>query len=886
MKQLWRRLQSMAGRRRIESGLSEEIQFHLDQQTQKNIRAGMTPDEARRQAFVRFGGVERVKEQTRDEFRPALFEDFLRDVQYGARLLRRTPAFAAVAILTLALGIGAATAVFSVVDGVLLRPLPYPDPDRLVRLFQVDASGRRNNTVSEPNFLDWQRNARSFAFMAELSPGPAPVSTGGEASMVSGSSVSRDFFDVMGVSPAIGRRFLDDELRVGGAPAAIISHRFWTTRYNSAPLSGLTIRIGGRLHQIVGVMPPAFDYPPASEYWYPRELSPPQTSRTAHNWMVLARVASHLAVEEAQRELSAVSRAMKAQHGDGTWMSDAAALPLREQLTAAARPVLLLLFGAAVLLLVIACLNVSNLQLARASTRHRELAVRLAVGADRGRITRQLLAEALVLATAAGAVGSLIAYGGVRALLLLQPANLPRITDVRVDGGVLLFALAAAVLTAALLGLVTALRTSSTQLRDSLNEGQRTVAGGRGERVRQGLVVAQVALTIVLLAGAGLLARSFMAVMDVNLGYRTAGSTLIDATWNSTPDPGLQRRRVDTQRDILADLQRLPGVQSVGLVSSFPLGAGFFPNGRFLEMTRQDELSSREDLARLGDQAKERAGFAGYRIASAGYFAAMGIPLLRGRLFDERDGPDAAHVAVISESLANSKWPQQDPIGRFVQFGNMDGDLRGFRIIGVVGDVRELSPETLPGPLFYAHYRQRTASRISMVMRSQTPSGLAETARQVIRRYDPDVPLQVRTVEDALERTLAGRRFSLLLVAAFSACALVLATLGIYGLMAYLVAQRTREIGIRLALGADARDVLRIVVGRGVLLAVIGVGVGIAASAGLTRLLEGMLFGVSATDPVAFAAVMTITLVAVLAASYLPARRAMGVAPVVAMRAD
>ena len=340
------------------------------------------------------------------------------------------------------------------------------------------------------------------------------------------------------------------------------------------------------------------------------------------------------------------------------------------------------------------------------------------------------------------------------------------------------------------------------------------------------------------------------------------------------------------QSDILARLKALPGVTSVGLVSPFPLGTGMFANGQFIEMTRPDEISSFDDFRRLGLEAKARAGFAGYRTASEGYFQTMGIPLVRGRLFDERDGAAAPHVALISESLAAAKWPNQDPLGRFIQFGNMDGDLRGFTVIGVVGDVREGSPEAPPGPLFYANYRQRMNPRFSVVIRSAQAASLAGTAREVIRELDPSLPIQVRTVDEALNRAVAGRRFSLTLIGVFSVAALVLATLGIYGLISYLVAERTREIGIRLALGAASGDVLRMVLGRGALLAGVGMLVGLAASLGLTGLLKGMLFGVTATDPVAFLGVIALTMTAVLGASYLPARRALKVAPVTALRGD
>ena len=883
MREWWQRLRH-GGRR--ERGLDDEIRFHIDQQTEKNRRAGMTPGEARRQAFVKFGGVEYLKERTRDEYRPALVEDFLRDVRYGVRLLFRSKAFAIVAILTLGLGIGAATAVFSVVDGVLLRPLPYPDPDRIVRLHQVNGTGRRTNTVSEPNFDDWKSGTRSFSAMAEMSPGLVPVLFGTEATMTAGAVVSREFFDVMGVRPLVGRSFRPEEQRVGGAPAVIVSDRLWRRRLGGGPIEALALRIDSSVHSVIGVMPPGFDYPAGSDFWTAREVDPPQTSRTAHNFQVVARVSNGVAAGTANNEISILSRTLKQRYGDGTWMFDAAAVPLRESLTAASRPVLLLLFGAAILLLVIACLNVSNLHLARASSRQRELALRLAVGADRGRLTRQLLAEALVLAGAASAVGVVIAFAGVRALAALQPANLPRIDDVRVDGGVLGFALLVAVGTAALLGVLTSLRTSPAKLRESLGEGQRTMGGGRGERVRQGLVVAQVALTIVLLIGAGLLARSFARVLAVDPGYNTANALILDLTWTFWRDPQERQRRVDNESALLAGLGQLPGVERVGLVSAFPLGNGNFPNGRFIEMTRPDEITSFADFATLGDAVKARSGMAEYRIASEGYFAAMGIPLIRGRLFEPGDGPDAPHVAVISESLAKAKWPDQDAIGRFVQFGNMDGDLRGFRIVGIVGDVREVSLEALPGQIFYGYYQQRATARVSVVVKAAAPSALTAAARQIVRRVDPEVPLQIRMVEDAFDRALAGRRFSLLLIGVFSVCALLLATLGVYGLMAYLVSQRTREIGIRLALGAESTDVVALVVGRGVRLALVGVTIGSIAALGLTRLLDGMLFGVTATDPVAFVSVIALTLTAVLAATSVPAMRALKVAPVVALRAD
>jgi hypothetical protein len=475
-----RRLRTLGRSTDMEKRMGDEVRFHLEQQTEKNIRAGMAPDEARLAALMRFGGVESVKESVRDEYRPALVEDFWRDLRYGARVLTRAPGFAIVSILTLAMGIGAATAVFSLVEGVLLRPLPFPEPDRIVRLFQLDATGRRMN-VSEPNFDDWKARTHGFVSMAETAlSASVPVSGGREPIVTSGAAVSREFFDVMGVTPAVGRGFLPEEQRVGAAPVAIISHRFWTARLGSAPLEGQALRINDELHQVVGVMPEGFAYPAGADFWTPREVAPPQRSRTAHNFQVVARLADDVPLATANGELSAVSRAMKGEHGDATWMADAAAVPLQEQLTANARPTLVALFGAAVLLLVIACLNVSNLQLARIATRRRELALRMAIGAGRGRILRQMLAEAFLLSTLATVVGAGLAAAGVRAIVAAQPGSVPRLDTVGVNGTVLAFACAVAAVTALALGLATVLRTSKYDLRAALAGGPRTDDGDRG----------------------------------------------------------------------------------------------------------------------------------------------------------------------------------------------------------------------------------------------------------------------------------------------------------------------------------------------------------------------------------------------------------------------
>jgi len=883
----WRRFAALFRRREVEGGLEEEIAFHIEQQIEKNLRQGMAPEAARRDALLRFGGVERTREATRDEYRPVLLDGVARDIRYGVRALRRAPGFALTSVLTLGLGIGAAVCVFSIVNGVLLKPLPYPDADRIVRVLQVSEDGGVTENVSEPNFRDWQAETRSFSAMAEIAQGLVSVYGSVEPNRATMTLVSREFFNVMQVRPIVGRTFAPDELHEGAVPTAIVSDAYARRLFGGARSAlGQTLNSGSTAFTIIGVMPPGFDYPSRTEIWMPRELEPEQTSRTAHNFRAVARLAAGVTLEQAQREISTVSRALKAKYGEDTWMSDATVERVQDRMTRNVRPTLYLLIAAAALLFIITCANVSNLLLARAATRQRELAVRLAIGAGRMHIVRQLLCESLVLCVAGGFVGVLIAYGSVHGLIAIDPGNLPRVNEIVVDWAVLAFAFAVSVLSAFLLGAVTTLRIGRRDLRSSFTESQRTMAGGRqSQRVRDGLVVAQIALTLVLLTGAGLLTRSFLQLLAVDTGFNTDDALVLDIALAPPANDGERSRNTYFRERLLEELQSLPGVTAVGLINDFPLGGRWYANGLFIEMTHPDEIRSPEDFDRLGN-VPERVGSAGYRSASAGYFRAMGIPLIRGRLFEPGDGPDAAHVALISESLARTKWPNQDPIGRFIQFGNMDGDVRGLRVIGIVGDVREISPEAIPSPIIYTHYRQRrnAPTQFSVVVRGPRPGNIAPAAQRVVRDIDPTVPVAIRTVKQAMEQSMAGRRFSLVLLGVFATAALLLATLGIYGVISYLVTQRTREIGIRMALGANRADVLRMIIGKGAMLAGIGGGIGLVAALAFTRVLQGMLFGVRATDPVAFAGVLVLVSAAVLLASYVPARRASRVAPSMTLR--
>jgi putative ABC transport system permease protein len=866
--------------------LAEEIAFHIEQQTAKNIRAGMEPTEARRAARLKFGGAEQTREATRDEFRFVWLRDAGRDLRIAFRGLVRVPSFSVTAILTIGLGIGAASAMFTVVDGVLLRPLPYPDADRIVQLFQISEKGTRGGNVSEPNFLDWQAQTRGFAAMAETASGMQTVTGAGDPQSVRVALVSKGFFDVMGTYPAQGRGFRAEELQPGAPRVALVGARFWERWRGARPLAGESIVIGGVAHAIVGIMPDGFDYPQQAALWLPREQGEPSPSRTAHNFRVVGRVKPDVEVEAASAELSRVSRALKARYGGETWMSDAVAVPILDVLSAGVRPALRLLFAASLLLLLVACTNVSNLLVARAVSRRREFAVQLAIGASTGRITRQWLAETLAVAICGAVIGLVLAAGVVRAFVALGPRSAPRLDQVSIDWASLAFAGATAVGAAIVLSLLTAWGTRRVRIADALSDSTRTGSGSRRQmRGRETLIVAQIALTMVLLAGAGLLARSFAHAMSVDPGFRVGEDLVVETSIQLAGEDDDARRAV-LQQALLTRIRALPGVSHAGLINGFPLGRGQFANGMFIEMTRVDEIVRMQDFDINAPHLKPRTGEAEYRVASDGYFEAMGIPLLAGRLFDATDAAGRPHVAVISRSLAEKQWPGRDPLGRFIQFGNMDGDLTGLRVVGVVGDVRELSPETVPGAVIYVDVRQRpaAASSFSVIARGPGMAALAEPVRRIMRDQLPDSPYELTTVSAGFDRAVGSRRFNLWLIGAFAVAALGLATLGVYGLVAYAVSQRTREMGIRVALGAEPGSLVRLVLIRAAWLTLFGSGIGLALALLASQAVRGMLFGVTAADPSVLGGVAAMMLASAMAASYLPARRILKQAPGLALR--
>ena len=808
----------------------------------------------------------------------------VRDLKYAMRMLARSPGFAVTAIVILGLGIGAMTAIFTVVNGVLIRPLPYPHSDRIVWLRELSAKGHQM-AVAGPNFRDIHERSRSFKALAAVSGGePVTVLGAAEPERSTEATVSADFFRVMGVQPARGRAFLPEEQVLGASPAVIVSHAFWERALAGGSIAGKTLSFDGRVYSVVGVMPDGFDYPRSTELWTPAGIEADGESRTAHNWSVVGRLADGVSLQRARADISNIAHRLKAQYGSDIDMTDASLQPLRDEIVGNVRTPLLVFLGATAVLLLIAVANVSNLLLARLAVRRQEIAVRVALGAGFRSLIQQLMAESLVLSLVSGVAGVVLAYVGTALLLALHPTYLPRIGDVGVNGTVLLFAFGVSLVVAVALSVMAAFSGVPRDIRGALAGGQRTLAGsGSGRIARDVLVVVQTGLTLVLLAGAALMGRSILRLLTVDTGFRTQDVLVMNVAASSPDDPA----RVGSFNErLLAQLRAAPGVRAVGAVNAFPLQDGG-ANGTYLLLNAPDEVKTMDQFGALAKDPS-RSGNADWRVASAGYFEAMHIPLIKGRLFDESDAADApVTVAVVSESFAKRQWPGQNPLGRLIQYGNMDEDIRALRVVGVVGDVRAISMTQAPEPTFYAYYRQRPGgmreSHIA-IWTSGDPSSMIPTARSVLKRVDPNVPPTFITVQQVIGTSTADRRFSFLLLGVFGATALVLAITGMYAVVSYLVTQRTREIGVRMAFGAHSSDVLRLVMGRGAMLALVGIGLGLVAALALTRVSASMLYGVTATDPVAYVAGALLLATVAVFASYVPARRATMLEPVDALR--
>ena len=804
----------------------------------------------------------------------------MQDLRYGFRSLLKSKSFTLVAVLALALGIGANSAIFSVVNAVLLRPLPFESPEQLMTVQGRDErDGSLSDEHSYPNYIDLRDQSRSFAHVAAYSRSTAFITGGEEPERVRGLIASADLFPLLGVQPALGRVYTREEEQPGGRRVVVLSYGLWQRRFGSDPkIVGQEIPLGGSPSLVLGVMPRGFNYPLGGEnydFWMPlaSSISPASlTGRASVSLPLVARLKAGVPIEQAQAEAVTIASRLATQYPESNAGQSYALKPLHENLVGELRPALLVLLGAVGCVLLIACANVANLLLARAAGRQKEISIRTALGASRWRIVRQLLTESLLLAVMGGTLGLLIAMWGIDLLLAASPADLPRVNEIALDARAVAFTVATTLLTGIIFGLAPALQSSKTDLNEALKDGGRgSSEGGARNKLRGALVVAEVAMSLVLLVGAGLLGQSFLRLLNVPPGFNPERVMTLDLTMGRTKYPEAAQQ-VNFLQNLLQRVSTLPGVEAAGVVNPLPL------NGNFDAYTF--EISGRAPAA-----PGERPG-ADRRVVSADYFRAMNIPVRQGRAFSERDVRDAPAVVVINDTFARSHFPGMEPLGQRIVFTDAP-NASPREVVGVVADVRHAGLDEPAGLEYYVPYNQAPATRVTLVARttSSDPASIMPALRGAIRELDKDLPLwNVRTMNTLLSESVARRRFNMTLLGIFALVALLLASLGIYGVMSYLVTQRTHEIGIRLALGAQPADVLKMVLKQGMLLVGVGVALGLVCAFVLTRSMSSLLYGVSASDPRTFGVITFILVLVAFAANYIPARRATKVDPMVALR--
>jgi putative ABC transport system permease protein len=799
------------------------------------------------------------------------------DLRYGIRMLKKNPGFAFVAVLTLSLGIGANTAIFSVVNGVLLNALPYPQPEQLAMVWCDNRrQGIRDDITSYPNFVDWRDRNHTFQGMAGVTSESFNLTGAGEPEEIPAAFVSINFFQLIGVSPVLGRGFTAEEEQPGRDRIVILSHGLWQRRFGGDPgILNQTISLSGEPNVVVGIMPPGFQFPDKTEMWRP--LAPDERMRAARGafWLpVVGRLKPGVTRAAAQADLDVIANQIEQQYPDMAGYG-VNVVPVLEQTVGSIRRSLMILFGAVLFVLLIACANVANLLLARAAVRQREVAVRAALGAGRSRLVRQLLTEHMLLAVLGGVLGVWLAWWGLQLLLGLSPANIPRLENIRLDGRVLSFTLALSLLTGLIFGMAPALQTTHLKLSETLKDGGRTGVGGAGgrraQRIRGVFIVAEVALTLALLIGAGLLVRSFWRLQQVNPGFRADHLLTLRLTLSGSKyTEGVQA--VSFFERLQERLSALPGVEAVSATSGIMLpklanSAGFTIENR------------PPDPSELGLELP-------FDIVQPNYFQTMGIPLRTGRAFTAEDARDSPRVAIVNETFVKRYFPNEDPVGKRFTFGGARPNARWITIVGVVRDTKR---QGLDQPIrieAWMPLAQRPSRSMEVVLRTTgDPLALGQAARQAVWSLDRDLPIpSIQTMEQILSERVAQRRLNMLLLGLFALVALMLTAVGIYGVMSYAVTQRTHEIGIRMALGARGADVLRMVVWQGMSLALIGVALGLAAALALTRVMEHLLFNVKANDPATFAGISLLLISVALFAAYLPARRATKVDPMVALR--
>jgi predicted permease len=860
-------------RSKQDAQLDSELRFHVEQQTADNIAAGMSPDEARRRALAQFGGLEYIKEETRDARGTQFVESLLQDIRFALRMLRKSPGFTIVAVLTLALGIGANTAVFGLVNAAFFRALPYPHAERLAFLWQNnERTGETEGTVSYPNYADWRVQSHSFEDMAFIGAEEVLLAKGDTLQHVRVAEVSTNFLSVLGVSPLLGRNFTSSDAASGTTHSVIIGYDLWQSYYGGDPHiighpagSGLSAET-----TIIGIMPRGFSFPPGTEIWKPREADEylRTKSRPYPFFQVIGRLDAGVKWSNAQAEMNTIAKRLAAQYPSIDGDVGIRVVPFREQLSQSVSQGLLVLWAAIFGVLLIACVNVANLLMARASSRQKEIAVRFSLGATRGHIVRQFLAESLLLAAVGAAAGVFLARWTVAFLSKFNP-DVARLSGSILDGWVLLYTVAIIGFTAAICGILPAFSTSHVDLNRGLAETS-SAGAHRTRLIRKLLIIAEVSLAFILLAGSGLLIRSLWQVLSVNPGLDANDVLALNLRVPWTSEWPVDSKLNAVYRGLMERLCELPGVISVG--STYKV---LFPDEMF-------RVSFEIEGQRIPPGQRPFLPRAG---ATPDYFRTVGIPLLRGRFFTDADtGENAQPVAIINETMAKRYWPKADPVGK--QFKVNDPTLRNawFTIIGVVGDVRQEGFENPAGLMAYFPSAGDWAGDV-VIRAAGNPAALIPEVRDEVRTVSSNFGIdRLMPVSAMLSAHESQRKFNACLLGVFAFVALLLAAVGIYGTISYWVKQRTHEIGVRMALGAQPGNILSLVICRGMTVTVVGLAIGIAGALGLTRLISTMLFGVRAEDPLTYGAVVLLFVIVALVACYIPARRAMGIDPMVALR--
>jgi putative ABC transport system permease protein len=871
---LWRNL---FHKDRVDQEFSEEIQAYLDMLTEAKLRQGLSPQEARRNALLELGGVPQVEERVREIRMGQFIETAWRDVRLGVRTLVHSPIFTAVTVLSLALGIGANTAIFSVVNGLLLQPLSYPESERLVHVWhtppQQSFPGLDRFSVSPANYLDWKAQASAFEQTAVYGYAGLSLSTSNDPMPLIGATVSSDFFSVLRTNALQGRTFTPDEERPGRDQVVVISHALWQRAFGANPnIIGQTVTLNSRGFTVVGIMPASFEFPREAELWVPLAWDDKERqTRSIHDYLVVARLKQNVSVQQAQAEMSTISSRLEQQYPEENKGWGAVVIPLRDDLVGDNRTALLVLFCAVSFVLLIACANVANLMLARGANRQKEIAVRIALGAGRARLVRQLLTESVLLAVTGGLLGLLLAVWGSK--MLVRLGSLPNAGNIGIDTWALGFTILVAFAAGIIIGIMPALQFTRSSVSETLKQGSgRTGGTSLKQHTRKALVVSEVALSLVLLIGAGLMIRSFWNLQHVDPGFDTSNALTMSVVLTPIRYSEPHQRLAFLER-AMEQIRAVPGVVSVGATTKIPLAGG--------GSTQPFSVEGRPTGA-IAEQPMAQT-----RYISPDYFRAIGIPLRQGRFFSDQDRDNSVPVIIISEAMARRFWPGENPIGkRLTPSFHVEQGAR--EIVGVVGDVKAGGLDSDSSTMMYLPFKQFPLPFMSFVVRTTpNPETLIQPVSKAIYSIDKEQALtDVQTLEQVLMASLSGRRFNMTLLLTFAGVALLLAAVGVYGVMNYTVTLRRRELGIRMALGAAKTDVLRLVLGQGLTLTLIGVGAGLISAYALTRLMASLLYGVTATDYLTFGSVSAMLIAVGLVASYVPAQRATKVNPTIALRAE